>query len=139
MSQLLSELNIEADVGKLPQVLAFIDENLESADCPIKAQMQIDVAVEEIFVNIAQYAYAPKTGTAKISLQLSEKPKAIAITFADRGIPYNPLAKAEPDVTLSAEERPIGGLGIFMTKQFMDDAAYVFKDGQNQLTLTKRL
>ncbi len=136
---LMNELIVEALEEKLPEVLAFVDRHLERVDCPMKAQMEIDVAVEEIFVNIASYAYAPGTGDAGIRVETSEDPAAITIIFSDRGVPYDPLKREDPDVTLSAEERDIGGLGIFMTKKFMDKLEYEFKDGQNILTLTKLL
>ena len=133
------ELDIEATAEKLPQVIDFVNESLEAADCPMKALMQINVAVEEIFMNIASYAYAPGSGRALVSIEISEGPRAAVITFADRGVPYDPLAKEDPDVTLSAEERQIGGLGIFMVKKTMDDVTYEYRDGQNILTLVKHL
>lgn len=129
------ELRIEATKQNLPQVLAFTEEVLEEAGCPMKVVMQIDIAVEEIFINIANYAYKPETGEAVIRIR-TEREKA-AITFIDRGVPYNPLAKDDPDVTLPAEQRAIGGLGIFMVKQSMDDLVYEFRDGQNIFTMIK--
>ena len=134
-----NELEIEALTENLPEVQAFIDRHLEEVDCPLKAQMQIDIAVEEIFVNIAHYAYSPKKGMATVRVEVSEEPIEVTITFIDKGVPYDPLAKEDPDVTLSAEERQIGGLGIFMTKKTMDDVIYEYKDGQNILTLKKNL
>ena len=134
-----SELEIEAVEENLDEVLAFVQKHLESEDCPPKAAMQIDVAVEEIFVNIAKYAYAPDKGKATVRVEVSDEPVAVTITFVDHGIPYDPLAKEDPDVTLSAEERQIGGLGIFMVKQTMDDVSYEYKDGRNILRLKKKL
>lgn len=133
------ELEIEATVDNLPTVQAFIEQRLESTGCSPKAQMEIGVAVEEIFVNIAHYAYAPEIGKATVRVEVSEEPVTVTITFVDHGVPYDPLAKADPDVTLSAEDREIGGLGIFMTKKMMDDVEYEYKDGQNILTLKKHL
>ena len=101
--------------------------------------MQIELAVEEIFVNIANYAYAPEIGRATVRVSVSDDPLTVTITFIDCGVPYDPLKRSDPDVTLSAEEREIGGLGIFMTKKVMDEVAYEYKDGQNVLTLKKRL
>lgn len=135
----MKELELEALTDNLPQVLSFVDEQLEAADCPMKIQMQIDIAVEEIFVNIAHYAYNPDVGTAKVRVEVLSEPPAVDITFIDNGIPYDPLAKADPDVTLSAEERQIGGLGIFMVKKSMDDVKYEYLDGHNILTLKKGL
>ena len=135
----MKEIVIDALTDNLPQVISFVDEQLEAADCPMKIQMQIDIAVEEIFVNIAHYAYNPDVGTAKVRVEVLGEPPAVDITFIDNGIPYDPLAKADPDVTLSAEERQIGGLGIFMVKKTMDDVKYEYLDGHNILTLKKGL
>jgi anti-sigma regulatory factor (Ser/Thr protein kinase) len=133
----MSELNIEALTENLDQVLAFVDKELESIECSIKVQTQVDIAVEELFVNIAHYAYNPETGPATVRVEMDKNPPAIIITFIDHGIPYDPLAKADPDITLSAEERQIGGLGIFMVKKSMDNIEYEYKDGQNILTIKK--
>ena len=105
----------------------------------MKSQMQIDLAVEEVFVNIAKYAYHPDKGRATVRVEVSDDPVQVRITFLDHGKPYDPLAKEDPDVTLSADERPVGGLGVFMVKQSMDDVTYEYKDGTNILTLTKSL
>ena len=139
MHNKMYELEIAAEIEKLPEVLALLEQHLEEVDCPPKAQMQIAIAVEEIFVNIAHYAYAPKTGMASVRLELSSEPASAVITFLDRGVPFDPLAKPDPDVTLSAEDREIGGLGIFMTKKTMDDVRYEYRDGQNILKLEKKL
>ena len=133
----VKELTLEAKVANLQQVLDFVDENLKSMRCPMKILMQIDVAVEEIFVNVASYAYTPNTGSVTIRMDLQEKPRAVVITFIDSGIPYNPLAKEDPDVSLSAEERSIGGLGIFMVKKTMDKMEYEYTDKQNILKMYK--
>ena len=135
----MKELSVEASKSSLAAVLGFIEEQLEGAGCSMKAQMQTGVAAEEIFVNIASYAYPDTPGTATVRVEISGEPKTAQITFIDRGIPYDPLAKADPDVTLSADQREIGGLGIFMTKKLMDEVTYVYKDGQNMLTLKKQL
>ena len=135
----MAELTVDALVSNLDQVLAFVDGQLETMDCSMKAQMQIDVAVEEIYVNIANYAYAPETGKAYISVRPDPENASVTIEFRDNGIPFDPLAKADPDVTLSAEERNIGGLGIYMVKKSMDAMEYSRKDGQNILTITKKL
>ena len=112
-------------------------EKLEEIDCPMKAQMQIDIAIDELFGNIAHYAYNPETGPATVRVEVSEAPISVIITFIDRGIPYDPLKKDDPDITLSAEERGIGGLGIFMVKKTMDEITYEYKDGQNILRIRK--
>ena len=133
------ELTVEAKDENLAQVLSFVDEQLEALNCPMKTQMQIDVAVEEIFVNIAHYAYAPETGKATIRFRTDTVTGGVEITFIDRGVPFDPLAKPDPDVTLSAEERQIGGLGIYMVKKSMDEVRYECRNGQNVLTLIKIL
>ena len=135
----MNNLNIEAKVENLDQVLDFVNEHLESVDCNMKTQMQIDVAVEELFVNIAHYAYNPEIGTATVQVEVAQDPLRVMITFMDHGIPYDPLKKEDPDITLSAEDRDIGGLGIFMVKKSMDDIQYEYKDGQNILTISKNL
>ena len=135
----MKELELEAKVENLSDVLAFVDEELEGEGCSMKIQMQIDIAVEEIFVNIANYAYSPEIGTATVRIEVMGDPPAVDITFIDGGVPYDPLAKADPDVTLMAEERQIGGLGIFMVKKSMDDVKYEYLDGHNVLTLKKGL
>ena len=134
----MKELVVEALAENLPEVMGFADEQLEAADCPMKTQMQIDIAVEEIFVNIAKYAYGDEIGTATIKTEILTEPSAFEVTFIDSGVPYDPLAKPDPDVTLSAEERQIGGLGIYMVKKSMDSIDYQYLDGQNILTITKR-
>ena len=131
------ELNIAALTENLQQVLDFVDASLEEAECPVKTQMQIDVAVEEIFINIASYAYSPGKGDATVTMYV--KDGVANITFCDSGTPYDPLAKEDPDVTLGADERPIGGRGIFMVKRSMDDITYEYKDGSNILKIKKNL
>lgn len=134
-----NELEIEAVPENLTAVQSFIDEHLVRADCSAKAKMQIAVAVEEIYINIASYAYHPENGNVTVRVSVTDQPVAVAITFVDHGVPYDPLAKADPDVTLPANQRKIGGLGIFMTKKLMDEVVYEYKDGQNILTLKKTL
>lgn len=131
------ELSLPAQAERLPEVLSFLERHLEESTCPMKTQMQITVAAEEIFVNIASYAYPSGTGMAVIRLEISSEPTAAVITFLDSGCPFDPLAKADPDVSLPAEKRSIGSLGIFMTKKLMDDVKYEYRDGQNVLTITK--
>ena len=133
------EITIEARKDKLDDLMIFIDGHLEEVDCPMKAQMQIDVAVEELFVNIANYAYAPEIGNATIRMIFSDDPSEVTIVFIDSGVPYDPLKKDDPDITLSVDERAIGGLGIFMVKKSMDDMHYEYKDGQNILSIVKKL
>ena len=134
-----NELVIAAELKNLPLVLDFIEGHLEWTSISIKQKMQILVAVEEIFVNIASYAYAPDQGNAIVRIEFSDEPVEVTITFMDNGIPFDPLQRRDPDVTLSAEERRIGGLGIFMTKKTMDSVDYAYKNGQNILRLKKSI
>ncbi len=135
----MKELELTAAVENLNEVLAFVDGELETMDCSMRSQMQIDIAVEEIFVNIAHYAYSPEVGKATIRVEVQPEPPTVVLTFLDQGVPYDPLAKADPDVSLSAEERQVGGLGIFMVKKSMDDVQYRYENGRNILTLKKNL
>ena len=133
------ELVLDALPENLPRVQSFVTELLEEAACPMKTLMQIDVIVEEVFVNIAHYAYGTERGKAVVRAEISGKPPVVTITFTDRGMPYDPLAREDPDVTLPAEQRQIGGLGIYMTKKMMDEVRYEYRDGRNILTLKKKL
>ena len=135
----MKELTIAATVENIEVVTDFVNEQLEEFDCPMKAQMQIDIAIDELFGNIAHYAYNPGVGDATVRVEVVEDPLAVIITFIDKGVPYDPLAKADPDITLSAEEREIGGLGIYMVKKSMDDITYEYKDGKNILKIRKNL
>lgn len=135
----MKELNISATVENIPVVTAFVDEQLEALNCPLKAQMQIDIVIDELFGNIAQYAYNPDIGSATVRVEVSEDPLAVIITFIDGGIPYDPLKADDPDITLSAEDRPLGGLGIYMVKKSMDAIIYEHRDGKNILSIKKTL
>ena len=135
----MKELTVVATVENIETVTDFVNEQLEALDCPMKAQMQIDIAIDELFGNIAHYAYNPEVGSATVRVEVIEDPLAVTITFIDNGVPYDPLAKADPDTTLSAEERDIGGLGIYMVKKSMDEITYEYKSGQNILTIKKNL
>ena len=133
------ELEIEAATENLEEVQSFVEDRLQTAPCTMKTKMQIGVAVEEVFVNIAHYAYAPEKGNAKVRVELVGDPAAALISFTDRGMPYDPLARTDPDIKAPVEERDVGGLGVYMTKKLMDDVTYAYVDGQNVLTLKKNL
>jgi anti-sigma regulatory factor (Ser/Thr protein kinase) len=135
----VKELTIAATVENIETVTDFVNEQLEALDCPRKTQMQIDIAIDELFGNIAHYAYNPDVGEATVRVEVVGEPLTVVITFIDKGVPYDPLAKADPDTTLSAEERDIGGLGIYMVKKSMDDVTYEYKDGQNILKIKKNI
>ena len=135
----MKELTIAATVENIETVTDFVNEQLEEMDCPMKAQMQISIAIDELFGNIAHYAYNPAVGEATVRVEVVEDPMSVVITFIDKGVPYDPLTAADPDITLSAEERAIGGLGIFMVKKSMDEITYRYENGSNILAIRKKL
>ena len=132
------ELILPAETEALEEVQDFVGRRV-GEDCGPKTRMQLELAVEEIFVNIASYAYAPGSGPAAVRVELEREPPAVAVSFRDRGVPYDPLAREDPDVNLLAQERREGGLGIFLTKQVMDEVRYEYREGQNVLTMKKLL
>ncbi len=133
----MNEMTVEATLENIPVITAFVDEQLEKYDCPMKAQAQIDIAIDELFGNIVRYAYHPEIGSATVQVEVVPEPLAVVITFIDQGKPYDPLAKEDPNVTLSAEEREIGGLGIYIVKKSMNEITYEYKDGRNILKIRK--
>ena len=135
----VKEITVPATIESIETVTDFINAELEALDCPMKVQLQLDVAIDELFGNIAHYAYEGKEGEATVRIELEEEPRAVAITFIDRGIPFDPVNRDEPDTTLSAQERKIGGLGIFLVKKTMDRMSYRYHCGQNMLTIKKLL
>ncbi len=135
----MKELSIEADVENLSAVMDFMNNTLSETNCSMKTLMQLELVVEEIFVNIANYAYGKGKGLAVLRIELEEDPPAAIFTFLDSGLPYNPLEHEDPDVTQKLEDRPIGGLGIFLVKKNVDDIRYEYQDGQNTLCFRKVL
>ena len=134
----MKELTVDATVENIATVTEFVNAQLEQSGCPPKIQMQIDIAIDELFGNIAHYAFDPDVGPATVRVEVDEEP-CVIITFIDNGVPYDPLGKEDPDITLSAEERGIGGLGVYMVKKSMDDISYEYRDGQNILRIKKRI
>ena len=135
----MKELTIDAKIESIEEVTSFVNEQLEAYDCPKKARMQIDIAIDELFSNIANYAYASENGQATVRVEVVKEPLSVLITFIDGGVPYDPLQASDPDITLCAEEREEGGLGIYMVKKSMDEITYEYKDGQNILKIKKNL
>lgn len=133
------ELKVKAVLESVAAVTDFVDAELEAAACPMKIQMQVDVVIDELVSNVANYAYPEETGDLTIQIAVNEDPKEFIMTLIDSGIPYNPLEKEDPDINASVEDRPIGGLGIFMVKKMMDDMKYQYLDGKNILTVRKYL
>ncbi|MCI9083814.1 MAG: ATP-binding protein [Lachnospiraceae bacterium] len=135
----MKELTMDATIENITEVTAFVDKQLEALGCPLRAQMQIDIAIDELFGNIAHYAYNPQVGPATVRVEVVQEPLSVVVSFIDHGIPYDPLARKDPDIALSAKEREIGGLGIYMVKKSMDEVSYEYKDGQNILRIKKNL
>ena len=137
--QPMKKLTVDAKVENIDAVTEFVDQELYALDCPIKARMQIDVAIDEIMSNISRYAYGDGTGPVTVLFGQEKDPKVVRLTFIDHGVPYDPLQKVDPDTSLSLDDRPIGGLGIFLVKKTMDSMSYEYKDGENVLTLQKKI
>ena len=133
------ELRLVASDENLPVVLEQVEELLVQDGCDAMAQMQLLMAAEELFVNIAHYAYEGQSGEAVIKLCFLENPHRFCMVFRDKGVPYNPLEHEDPDITLSAEDRQIGGLGIYLIKQTMDSIEYTYEEGENVLKIEKFL
>ena len=128
-----------AKTEALPDILGFVEETLEGYGCPMKVQMAVCVAIEEVFVNVAHYAYGGGDGNVTLSIGHNASDGTITFRMTDKGVPFDPLQKPDPDITLSAEEREIGGLGIFITKKTMDSVTYAYEDGENILTMIKTI
>ena len=135
----MKELKLTASDDTLYTVLENIRKLVADTKCSEDDLTSILVSAEEIYVNIAHYAYNPEVGKATIRVEISEKPLTISLTFMDSGKPYDPLSRKDPDVSLSAEQRKIGGLGIYMVKKSMDEIQYSYRNGTNMLTLKKKL
>ncbi len=132
-------ITLPAAVENIGVVTGFVEQELEKWDCPIKSCTQISMAVDEITANIAMYAYAPETGEMTVRVDYDETDRMAAVTFTDSGVPFNPLEKEDPDVGLPAEERKVGGLGIFLVKKTMDEIDYRRENGKNILCIRKKV
>jgi len=135
----MKEMTLKALIENIPQLTAFIDEELEVLDCSMKAQMQIDVAIDELFSNIARYAYPGSTGDATVRFDYDPNERSVSIMFMDHGIPFDPLQTTDPDISLPADQRQVGGMGIFLVKKTMDRIDYLRKNDMNILTITKKI
>ena len=135
----MKTLKVDAKVNNLNKVLSFINDVLSAYGCSVRDTMQINVAVEELFVNIALYAYPSGSGIATICISILNDPKTAEIILSDSGIPFDPLAKEDPDISLNADEREIGGLGIYMARKTMDEITYENSDGLNITTIRKKI
>lgn len=135
----MKSIQVEADVKNLSTVQEFIAEELMQYDVSPKVQFQIDVAVEEIFINIASYSYENGVGQATINCEINQSPLSVVIQFLDNGVPFDPLAKEDADLSEEAILERVGGLGIYMVKNTMDGVSYTYEDGKNILTIEKHL
>ena len=133
------EKTFPAEESALADVLEFVESELERVQCPIKTATAVCVAIEEVFINIARYAYGGETGEVKLTFRFDAAARISAFELEDKGVPFDPLRRVDPDITLSAEERQIGGLGIFIAKKTMDTLSYRYENGKNILTMTKKI
>lgn len=136
--KMMEELILPAEVERLDDLFGFIERCLEPYALKTAFLIGFNTAAEEIFVNVAHYAYPGREGDVRLQMSVLEDPLRAELCFIDSGIPYNPLKRKEPDISLDAEERPIGGLGIFMVKKMMDEVRYEYRDGCNRLTIVKK-
>ena len=135
----MTNRTFKAKTEALSDILGFVDEMLEKYECPMKIQTAVCVAIEEVFVNVARYAYKDGEGDVCFGIGFDEESRTFTFRMADRGVQFDPLKKPDPDITLSAEDREIGGLGIFITKKTMDSVEYAYENGENILTMTKKI
>jgi len=134
-----TSITLPATVENIGKITAFVEGRMEEKDCPLKQIMQVSMAVDEVMANVAMYAYAPGTGDVTVAVDFDDGSRTVSITFIDRGVAFDPLAKEDPDVTLPAEQRKIGGLGIFLVKKTMDDVAYRREGDKNVLCIKKKV
>ena len=135
----MKQIVVPARAESIPQVTDWADAALEALGCPLRAQMQIDVAIDEIVSNIARCAYPDGEGSLEARLDFDDAARAVSLTFLDSGVPFDPLQREDPDVTLPPEARGVGGLGIFLVKKTMDAVRYRYENGQNVLRIEKKI
>ena len=135
----MKELTMPAEDACIPSVIEFVNRELDSVGCSEKKKTQIDIAIDELYSNIAAYAYGDEEGCVTVAVETGEEPCIVTLSFRDEGKPFNPLETRDPDVTLPARQRKVGGLGIYMVKKSMDDVLYEYRDGKNILTIRKTL
>ncbi len=135
----MRQIVVSAETSQLPTVIRFMEATLATSSCTEKKRKQLILAAEEAFVNIAHYAYGGEGGTVGITLTIAKNPPLATLTFTDTGVAHNPLETPPPDLTLPAEQRKIGGLGIYLISQSVDTVSYRYENGQNILTLVKAL
>ena len=134
---MVSEIKLPALIENSADAVEFVSQALTEMKAPTPAKISLITAVEEIFSNIAFYAYGEETGDARIVMDTGYDGCSLTLTFIDSGIAYNPLAKEDPDVTMALKDRPIGGLGILIVKKTMDETHYSRVDDENRFTIKK--
>lgn len=135
----MNEIVVPAKIENLQKVLDFINNELKSVEHNIKELLQLELSIEEAYVNIAKYAYKSDDGKVIIRFNIEKNPLQITVQFIDSGTPFNPLKNEDPDISLKTKEKKIGGLGILLIKKNVDDIAYEFNNGNNILTIQKKL
>lgn len=133
----MDKIVLESKIENIKKVIEFVNSKIENYNFNEKAKVEIEIAIDELFGNIAKYAYGEDSGSVEVQATVKENPLQVEITFIDSGIKYNPLEREMPDIDVNIHERKIGGLGIFITRKLMDDMKYEYKDGKNILTITR--
>ena len=134
----VQKITLPAVVDSIEKVTEFVNDRLQKSNIPQKIQTQIDVVIDELMSNVTKFAYRDgKNGDISVEMEVNEE--EIAMTFRDSGVPFNPLEQADPDVNAPLEQRKIGGLGLFLVRKTMDKLNYVYENGQNVLTVIKKL
>lgn len=135
----MDELTLNAVKENIDPITEFVNEKLKQLNCPMKIMAQFDVAIDEIVSNIANYAYHPEVGEVSVRIEVEEDPPAVIITFIDRGKPFDPMELRDPDIDAPADEREIGGLGVYLVKKSMDGIVYTYENGKNILRIRKNI
>ena len=134
----MKELTVDAKLENMREIKSFVGAELEAMGCPDETRKQLFIVIDELFTNVASYAYAGGEGFATVRLELEAEPRAVVLTLLDGGVPFDPLTMKAPDTSLKARERKIGGLGIFMVRRLTDEISYEYADGKNILRIKKQ-
>ena len=129
----INKREFKANRYELPNIQRFVKEEVSKQNCDPKVANQISLAIEEMFVNIADYAYQGKKGNCFLTIEFNDN--KFTFTFEDEGIPFNPIEKENPNINLPVQDRKVGGLGIYITKTIMDEVKYKYENNKNILTL----
>lgn len=136
----MDQITVRATFDQVKPVMDFVNDRLAELGCSEQVRVHVDIAIDELFGNIVRYAYNPEGGPVTVRVEVEDDPLCVIISFIDKGVPYDPLSAEFVDtIHLPAKERPIGGLGLFMVKKIMDNISYTYRDGQNILTIRKKI